>query len=342
MHIPIYRLTMRRRYMNTVLTQLVEEDVGPGKATRDLVSGLSACTGAAGGIAVSSTFTALVAAVDAIGIQPADRVVVPALAPAVYLDALRARGLVVVLADVDPETGSVSAETLAGHLADGARAVFVHHTLGAAMGYDAATEAGLPVIDDLSTRLSPAPEEATLAQNGAGLVLVSLEAGSLIRAGGGAVLLARKRSQIPTLKTAAHNASQHQQLGNMEAALAYAQLQDLGGDSARRQEIALLYRGAVRKTRHETLGGPQEDPAPPCAFVVKLKDSLAEVRQYARKYGVEARAAFEDTCVAVNPEAADLCPNARRLHLCCLLFPLYPMLTRRSAETVCRVLATLP
>jgi len=46
MQIPLFRPTMRRRYMHSVLTRLVEEDIGPGKTTRELVNALALRLGA--------------------------------------------------------------------------------------------------------------------------------------------------------------------------------------------------------------------------------------------------------------------------------------------------------
>jgi perosamine synthetase len=343
MQIPLVRPTIRRRYMHSVLTHLVDEDIGPGKTTRDLVGALCTYLGAAGGVALSSAYAAVSLAVDVVGLGAGDRVVLPALAPLVYLDVLRARGLEVLLADVDPATGTASRESLTALMSRGAKAIFAHHTLGFAMPFDAATEAGIPVVEDVTCSLAPVPTpEEGLLPGLPDLVTLSLAEGGMITAGGGAVLLARKRGLVAALRSAAGNAAHHQQLPNVGAALALAQLQDVDADRARRQEIVLMYRAAVRKSRHETLVETGGGTMPAYAFPVKLRDSLGEARQYARRQGVETRPAYEDACVASSEELLSECPNARKLLLCCLLFPVYPMLSRRNAESVCRVLATLP
>lgn len=343
MHVPHFRPTMRRRYMHSVLTELVDEDIGPGKTTRELSAALSTYLGAAGGVALTSTYACLSLAAEALGLKAGDRVVVPALAPSVYLDALRSRGLLVALADADPQTGAVSADTLRPLLGDGTRAVFAHDTCGLPCSYDSAIAAGIPVVQDVTHSLPPAPSaDDGLAPELAELILASLDGTGAITAGAGALLLARKRGTVATLKNPEGNLTRHQELPNYAAALALAQLQDVGADRARRLEIAALYRGSIQKSRHEALPARAEAGVPAYAFVVKLKDSLSEVRQYARKHSVETRPAFEDCCAAVADDLAETCPNARKLLLCCLLFPLYPMLSRRNVESICRVLATLP
>lgn len=343
MHVPLFRPTMRRRYMHSVLTELVDEDIGPGKATRELTATLSTYVGAAGGVALTSTYACLSLAAEVLGLKAGDRVVVPALAPAVYLDVLLSRGLQVALADADPVTGGVSGDTLRPLLGEGTRAVFAHDACGLPFPHESAIAAGIPVVEDATYSLAPAPSpDDGLGPELAELLLVSLDGTGAIVAGAGALLLARKRGLIVDLKNAGGNLARHQQLPNYVAALALAQLQDVDSDRARRLEIAGLYRGSIQKSRHEAIPARAEAGVPAYAFVVKLKDSLGDARQYARKHAVETLPAFETSCVAVAEDLAGACPNARKLLLCCLLFPLYPMMSRKNVEMVCRVLATLP
>jgi perosamine synthetase len=343
MQIPLIRPTMRRRYMHQVLTQLVEEEVGPGRTTRELVGGLSSYVGAAGGVALSSMYDAVSLAAEVVGLKPGDRVIVPGLAPAVYLDVLRHRGLSVLLADSDPATGCVATETLASLVHEGARALIAYHVQGIPMSFEVAVEAGIPVIEDVTHSLAPSPAaEDGLVTGSADLTLISLSSDGAITAGAGAALLARKRALVAGLKSAAGNMADHAQLPNMGAALALAQLADIDTDRVRRLEIAALYRSSLRRSRHGALASAPGTVESACAFAVRLRDGLAEVRQYARKHGIETRPAFEGSCVGTSEDLQASCPHARTLLLCCLLFPLYPMLGRRDIELVCKVLATLP
>jgi dTDP-4-amino-4,6-dideoxygalactose transaminase len=211
------------------------------------------------------------------------------------------------------------------------------------MSYEAATEAGVTVVEDSTFALVPAPgAEDGLLPGLADMVIISLGPEGAVSSGSGALLLCRKRSLLADLKGAAGNVARHAQLPNMGAALALAQMGDIDADRARRLEIESMYRASLARSRHEALVAPGESGTAACSFVVKLKDSLGEVRQYARKHGVETRPAFEDSCIAAAEELHEACPGARKLLLCCLLFPLYSMLSRRDAESICRVLATLP
>jgi perosamine synthetase len=103
-------------------------------------------------------------------------------------------------------------------------------------------------------------------------------------------------------------------------------------------------------------------------FPVLLREGLREVRQYAAKKNVDTQPAFRDSVIAVNTAPAEghvasgdadpdvgagagpaqlataerSHPHARDLLWRCLLFPLYPSLTRKDVHLICKVLSTLP
>jgi dTDP-4-amino-4,6-dideoxygalactose transaminase len=94
------------------------------------------------------------------------------------------------------------------------------------------------------------------------------------------------------------------------------------------------------------------------SFPVVIASSTNDIRQYARKKGVETAMAFGATVLSrfagsqlVEGEAeaeSDSAiadgefPAARALGLRCVRFPLYPALTSREVTTIERVLSTLP
>ena len=49
-----------------------------------------------------------------------------------------------------------------------------------------------------------------------------------------------------------------------------------------------------------------------------------------------------DTIITMDDEIYNAYPNAKSLLLRCVLFPLYPTLGRKNAETTAKVLAALP
>ena len=199
MAISVFRPTIRRRDMDAVLTCMVSDRLGPGALCHELAAAVSSLLGTAGGIALSSYTEAIRCALDFHGIGPGASVVLSPLAPAEYGEVLRRRGVVPLLADVDPATGVVSAAAVRRLLERGPRAVIVHHTLGHLPEPEGFLELGVPVIEDVSQSLAGyTPDRpATLIGD---LVLLSLDPANLVTAGTGGLLLARARKDWKALR----------------------------------------------------------------------------------------------------------------------------------------------
>ncbi len=341
MEIPLFKPTIRRRVLDAVLSCLVADTVGPGKVSRELVSTIAAYLGLAGGTAVSSYAASIAHALDLVGVGGGDKVVVSALSPAVYLGVLEARGARVLFADVEPERPVVRSEELQRCLGEGASAALIHHSLGSLADSSPCLDAPIPVIEDISQSLLPHAEDG-LFRRGADVYLLSLDSWNFITAGAGGIVLGTKRAHTTRLKEFTDASLETQLLPDMNAALALSQLHDLDGDLARRREIAALFTRSVLRSRHGVLAADGTGGAPAFSFAVRIKDGMPEVRKYAHKRGVDTCPAFELTPVAFRDDVAQQCPEARKLALSCLLFPLYPMLGKSQMELVSRVLSTLP
>jgi perosamine synthetase len=97
----------------------------------------AARTGAGHGIALSSCTTALHLALVACGIGPGDEVVVPSFSFIATANAVRYVGARPVFADVDPETGNLTPETVEPVLTPATRAVLLVHQGGVPADVDA-------------------------------------------------------------------------------------------------------------------------------------------------------------------------------------------------------------
>lgn len=96
-----------------VLEVLRDPWLTQGPRVRDFEEALAAATGAAAVVAVNSGTAALHLAYKALGVGEGDTVVVPAITFVATANAAAHCGAQVVFADVDPESGVVTADTLA-------------------------------------------------------------------------------------------------------------------------------------------------------------------------------------------------------------------------------------
>ena len=333
--------------MDRVLTCMVTDQLAAGSLNHDLTGGISAYIGLEGGVALSSYYGALALAVESLDLASGAGVITSALAPAVYLDVMDDLGLVPLIADVDPGSGSVSVEDARRQAALGAAAVLVHHTLGFIPDMEGLAALGLPMVEDLSQGLGGFIGEKRCGTFG-GRAVISLDPKGIVTAGGGAVALSADRSAVRRLQAA--GSAVHQALSDFNASLGLAQIREIEGFIAARKQIAAAYARGLQRTRHRTLVQEGEADNVYYSFPVVVESGAREVRQYARRKGVETAAAYEDTVLATllsredaaEPSSPTECPNARALLMRCLLFPLYPTLGKTRVEEVVRVLTTLP
>ena len=361
--------------MHAVLECLVSEEIGPGEVARKLVREVASALRLAGGVALTDYGAALGAALRVVTAGDGSRrVLVPALAPLAYVQAVERLGMTPLLVDADPDTGALSRESLQRLAAAEPQAAVACHGPGQPGVTDALQELGVPLVEDVTAAvLGLDPEaDATAATAGGSaqaadtksalpvagasgtVVVVALGGSGPLAAGGGALLLARSRNAQRLL---AGEARDHGwgELPDVNAALALAQWQDRVSGHRRCAELTALFRDAVARCRHRTLARE----AVGHLFPVLVADGMRDVRRYAARHRIETGLAYEGCALtrimagatdgtaaadagdpAVTP--ADSLGGAQELARRSLLFPLYPTLSDGAANRVAKVLATLP
>lgn len=341
MAVPIFRPTVKRRDMGSVLTCIVSDQLGPGEVSRDLVTRAAHLLGMAGGATLCNTYLALSVALEALGLAPSDGVILSALAPALFLRVIRDRGLHPLVADVDAVSGSIDAEEASRIAQSGAKAIIVTHGLGIMSDVESLRGLGIAVIEDASQGLGGKLGERLCG--GAGdMCLLSLEPQHIITCGGGALLLARGKQAVGAIRRIVESSPLYSQLADMNAALGISQLAALDRFVLARRELAQAFLQSLMRSRHAPLTQKVEAENVLSSFPVVLADGMKDARAYALKRGVETIPAFAESAAAIDEQLTETCPRARSLMLRCLLFPLYPMLAKRDVESISKVLASLP
>jgi perosamine synthetase len=341
MAVPVFRPTVKRKDMGSVLSCIVSDKLGPGELSRELVARVCHLLGHAGGVTLANPYLALSVALEALGLGASDPVILPALAPALWLRVLADRGMVPLVADVEPESAVMDTAQVAGLVQKGAKAILVPHTVGIIADVQALKAHGIPVVEDASQALGGMTGEVPCG--GAGDVcLLSLSPESIVTCGGGSLVAARGRQVAAALKRIQEGSPLYSQIADMNAALGISQVAALETFVATRREIAAVYQQSLMKSRHKALVQKTEAECVLSSFPVVLADGMKDVRHYALKKNVDTAPAFADTIAALEDSPAAHCAAARSLVLRCLLFPLYPMMGKRDVEAVCKVLATLP
>lgn len=370
MAISVTRPSIRRKDMDSVLTCMVSDQLGPGVRLEEFSSELSRLLSGSYAVAVREYTRAIELAFNAVGLEPGDSIILSPLAPAVYADVLWERGIIPVFCDVEAASANLDLEAVENTLArlearfgehaapDNdepdpgfpesklsrmPKAILLDSPLGVPYSLNRLEALEIPIIEDASHGLGAGENGETIGTLGKFTVL-SLEPDSIFTAGGGAAVVARGRSERTSLKRAAESLRTTSLLPDMNASLGLAQLRALGTYIRRRREVADAFRRSVMQGRHKAPASGES--AVPFAFPVMIDGGANDVIAYARKKDVEAVWAFSETIMAVADYweacASERFTTASALLLRCLLFPLYPTLTNADIERISKVLTTLP
>jgi dTDP-4-amino-4,6-dideoxygalactose transaminase len=341
MPIPLFKPSIRRKDMDSVLTCLVNDAIGPGDENKEFCKAVAKYIHLAGGIALREGSQAARMVFDALGLEPGKEVILSPLSPAYYISLFWEKDLIPVYADVDPSNGTLRSEEVEKRLSDRTGAVMVHYPLGFVPETERIASLGVPVIEDCTESLGA--NTGTTMGGGIGrFTLVGTEPRHMITTGGGTVALAKTTRDFGKLRSIASGMPADSFLPDMNAALGVVQLKEIERFIEKRRGIAATYTDAVYKTRHPTLIQQGDAEAVWFSFPVYLETGMNEVRQYTLKKHVETAPAFSSTAFEYAPDPDNPCPEAKGLLMRCLLFPLYPTIGRKNAETVAKVLATLP
>jgi len=327
--------------MDAVLTCMVSERIGPGEMNQKLTQIVRETFAVDGAAAFRSPAIAIGYALAALDLPKGSGVVISALAPSWHYRALKQLGYEPVVVDVDPDTALMTRASADDGIARGGRLILAHETLGFLPNLPDLAATGVPIVEDVSQSAGAACYERQAGQFGV-FSIIGLEERDLLTGGGGALLVAPSRRESIVLKKLVDEAPATDILPDINAALAFVQVKELGRNAAVRQEMSSMYTRSLMQGRHKTFVQRDEGANAVYSFPVVLSSGLKDVRQYVGRKEIELELAFEDSVVAFLGEGFEGCPNARSLSMRCVLFPLYPRLGTGNAAKIAKVLATLP
>lgn len=331
--------------MDSVLSSLVSDEIGPMNVQKELVKDLCRIIEAAGGFALREYERAFSVVLQALELEAGDGVVLSALDPISAYKTIERLGLKPLPVDVEQTCPCIDPQSVQEKVEAGAKAVLCTGTLGFVPALDRMSELGVPLIEEISTTLGGHTGAGACGSYGEQVIL-RLESDDLVTAGGGTVVLSKRRSDFAKLKKAAEALPREAFLPDMNAALAKIQLKELDRYFERRREIYGHLLRALQKGRHGSPTQEGEGEAVAYTFLVLVEGGVKDVQAYARKKGVETKRAFADSVLGLFDPAASRegegFARARNFFNRCLLFPLYPRMAKDQIERIAKVLSTLP
>ena len=342
-----YSTTIRRKEMDAVLTCMVDEKIGPGELNERFIQSVKEFFKCDGAVAFRSPAIAPKYALCALDVSHDTAVMISALAPAWQISAIEDFGCKALVLDVDESTGLVTADIVADGMKNGGRILLLHESNGIMPDMDSLVQLNIPIIEDISQSAGASTVQAAENEHArtAGVfgtfAILGLEEHDVVTAGGGAVLMASNRRDWMPLKKYTDEAPLTDLLPDLNAALAWVELKEFKRNEAKRKEVFALFQRSCMSGRHRILAR-DADASTFSAFPLVLSSAYKDVKHYAERKDIEIRLAFENSVIALRDELSSSCIHAKSLFLRCVLFPLYPRLSKTEIEKIVKVLGTLP
>ncbi len=310
---------------------------------------LAQFVGARYGVGVNSGTDALILALKALGVGPGDEVVIPAFTFFATAEAPLHLGASLRLADVDPETLNLSAETLERALSPKTKAVVFVHLYGSTKGIEdvrrLCQEKGLVLIEDAAQAIGARSAEGPAGSLGHAAAFSFYPTKNLSAMGDGGAITTNDPQVARRAKRLRDHGSEgkynhvevgyNSRLDEIQAAVLRVKLGRLERWNARRREIARRY--------SETLGDfvkiPPNDPGHVYhQYTIRTpkRDALA---RHLKERGI-GFAVHYPRPLHLQPALAHLgykegnFPNAERAAREVLSLPIFPELTDREVEEV--------
>ncbi|MET9225263.1 DegT/DnrJ/EryC1/StrS family aminotransferase [Lentzea sp. NPDC003310] len=342
--------------------------VAQGPRVREFEEAFAASVGAQHGVAVSSCTTGLHLAVHLLGIGPGDEVVVPSLSFIATANAVRYTGATPVFADIEAETGNLSASTVEPVLTERTRAVMVVHQAGVPADVDAlkalCEPRGIAVIEDAACAAGSTYRGKPVGTN-ALLAAWSFHPRKLLTTGEGgmvttddpewAVRLKRLREHGMSVSAADrhHGGSAvieqyletafNYRMTDIQAAVGLVQLSKLDAIITRRRELAARYHELLAGQNITTVRDPEYGTTNYQSFWVWLPEGAdrQEVLAGLAERGVSARrgimASHLEPAYHGHPSAP--LPVTEAFTARTLILPLFHDMTESEQDTVVSALS---
>ncbi|MCE5255567.1 MAG: DegT/DnrJ/EryC1/StrS family aminotransferase [Spirochaetaceae bacterium] len=335
---PLFCSYFKRKEMDSVLNCLMTDSIGPGDLTEKFVKTAREKIGFEAGMAFRSPYSAMVAALQQLGLAEGSKIGLSPLAPLYHLLAIRNSGYIPCFIDYSLETCLPIFESLASQ---GCSAFLCFEPFGMLADKAQLADCSIPVIEDITQALGARKGEQMAGDCGE-FVVYGTENTSIVNTGGGALLFTRNRKNAPIVRAIADKTPAELILSDYNAALGLAQFKEMEQAQLRREELETRFQLSLARTRHKTFKQEAEGKSGLYAFPIILESGMNEVLVHARKNGIECSAAFDTGIISHESFPDDECPQAHAMARRTVLFPLHQRISAQEASIIEKVIATLP
>lgn len=340
--IRFYKPTIRRKDMNAVLQTMVDEKIGPGERKRQFAGLLSQQLGKSHCVPLRSYVDAIRLSYVACQVGNGSLVGMSVLSPEIHRYAATMLGASVLLGDVDPATGCLSADEAKRLEGEGCCCVILDEPVGMIPYQQDYSSLSVPLIEDVTQSIGSVYD--TEKAGSRGKILVSaFEEPDVISAAGGAAILTNDQKIRDAVLSSIASVRPFLELPDLNAALGIIQCETFPEQLEKRRTFYRLFQKGLLKTHHKLFGITNpEFEINGYGFAVQLDSKIEEVMDFATRYQVSTRRTFASCVGADKVEDFDHFPVAIPAILRCVSFPIYPFISQADSDVLLKVISHLP
>jgi len=341
MSVPIYKPSIKRKEMDSVLTCLISDQIGSGGVSVEMADLLKGSTATRECRFFREYERTIEIAFSLAGLGEGDQFILSPLVPGAYLHVIKKMKLEPVFVDVDAHTAAPELDDILDCVTEKTKGVLLYGPFGYQWDFSEWEIPGVVVIEDITQNFGSERNDWKAGTVG-DVVVMRMEAVDMITCSGGSALMIRDKEKLPLFSELIERYDSSIVLPDMNAALALVQIKELEKSFEFRRELHDLFLTSLMKSRHGYLSDSTDCRIYYSSMPVLVKGKVKEIQSYALKKNVETTLAFKGCCLEEGQDFSFDCPEAETLVLNCILFPLYPSLGEQNSELITRILATLP
>ena len=337
--IPHSRPDITTKEIEAVVKALKKKHISEGPEIAALEQDLSAMFGGAEVIVVSSGTAALFLSLTALGLGKGDLVVIPSYTCNSLFSAVSYTGATPLCADSGLNSVNITAGTVTPIMKKSVKALVIPHTCGFIADIDSFSRFKRPIIEDCAQCIGARHSDGSLAGTKGDVAILSFFATKLLPGGEGGACITRNSKIAETIrmlkdpdKRVANPRAFNFKMPDMNAALAREKLKTLKSAIKERSRIADIYDEAFgpasfrRKSAHAQ---------PVCfRYILDTVNAKNFIKQAESKDIICSRPVWGP----IHHTIGGHCPSAEKLEHNLVSAPIYPSLTSKEIDRICKIL----
>ncbi|GJL65079.1 MAG: aminotransferase DegT [Nitrospirales bacterium] len=327
------------------LTEVIEsKQISQGPRIAAFEHAMADYVGVAGGVAVSSGTVALYLALQALGVQEDDEVIMPSyVCAAPWVAAIRL-GATPIIVDIEPGTFAIDPEAVKTAITTRTRAIVVPHLFGLPADLKRLRTFGVPLVEDCAQTLGASQANVRVGTVG-DVSVCSFFATKLLCAGEGGMVLSnddavlekirgfREFDERPQLSMDCFNFK----MTDLQASLGMCQLTKLDSALVRRAVIANRYATELGCLPVSLPHIPQDRTHIYYRYVLSVSQPLDDLLGRLHNRGLQCRRPiYKPLHSYVNLQGRY--PVSEQAFVSSLSLPIYPSLTDKEVDWIIKVL----